>query len=246
MNEQSTTRGTASGPERVAVVTGAAAGGIGTSVVRDLARTHRVVAIGRNAERLAERLRDVAGVECVELDLADFDRYAAALAHLDRVDVLVHAAAVSERFTLEAAPLDAWRSHLDINVIAPAMLTQTLLGRLRDVRGQVVFVNSGAGVRAVPTTSVYTASKFALNGLADAFRGEEGASGVRVATVYPGETATPMLHSDRAARGAVWEPERYIEPASIAAAIRAVVDASPDAQLTHLHVRPRSEISSAP
>lgn len=227
----------------VAVVTGAAAGGIGTSVARDLARTHRVVAIVRDAERAAARLEGVE-LEFIELDLADTERFASALAHLDRVDVIVHAAAVSERFTLADAPLSAWRSHLDVNVIAPAMLTQAVLVRLRAARGQVVFVNSGAGVRAVPTTSVYTASKFALNGLADAFRGEESANGVRVSTVYPGETATPMLQKDRLDRGAAWEPERYIDPQSIAAAIRAVVDASPDAQLTHLHVRPRSEVSA--
>ncbi|NQX26653.1 SDR family oxidoreductase [Microbacteriaceae bacterium VKM Ac-2854] len=230
----------------VAVVTGAAAGGIGTSIARDLARTHRVVAIVRDAPRAAALFAAAPspGVEFVELDLTDVERFEAALAHLDRVDVLVHAAAVSERFTLADAPVSAWRSHLDVNVIAPAMLTQALLERLRTARGQVVFVNSGAGVRAVPTTSVYTASKFALNGLADAFRGEESAHGVRVATVYPGETATPMLQKDRLDRGAAWEPERYIDPLSIAAAIRSVVDASPDAQLTHLHVRPRTEVSN--
>lgn len=230
-------------PLPVAVVTGAAAGGIGTSVVRDLARTHHVVAIVRDTARAAARLKGVE-VEYVALDLTEVERFESALAHLERVDVVVHAAAVSERFTLADAPLSAWHSHLDVNVIAPAMLTQTLLTRLRASRGQVVFVNSGAGVRAVPTTSVYTASKFALNGLADAFRGEESANGVRVSTVYPGETATPMLQKDRLDRGAAWEPERYIDPDSIAAAIRAVVDASPDAQLTHLHVRPRSEVSA--
>ena len=62
----------------------------------------------------------------------------------------------------------------------------------RGPRGTVVFVNSGAGLTASAEWSAYAASKYGLRALADALRAEEAEHGVRVTTVYPGRTATPM------------------------------------------------------
>ncbi len=76
--------------------------------------------------------------------------------------------------------------------MAPAELTRLLLPQLRAARGHVVFVNSGAGLRANPEWGAYAASKHGLKALADALRGEEADHGVRVTSVYPGRTATPM------------------------------------------------------
>ena len=72
------------------------------------------------------------------------------------------------------------------------MLTRLCLPAVRAARGTVVFLNSGAGQVAHPHWSAYAASKFGLRALADSLRAEEQAHGVRVTTVYPGRTATPM------------------------------------------------------
>ena len=72
------------------------------------------------------------------------------------------------------------------------MLTRVCLPALRAARGTVVFVNSGAGLVAHPQWSAYAASKHGLRALADALRAEEQEHGVRVTTVFPGRTATPM------------------------------------------------------
>ena len=54
----------------------------------------------------------------------------------------------------------SWREQLDVNLVAPAVLTRACLPALRAARGTVVFVNSGAGLTAHPTWSAYAASKF--------------------------------------------------------------------------------------
>ena len=56
----------------------------------------------------------------------------------------------------------------------------------------MIFVNSGAGLSAHADWSAYAASKHGLKALADSLRDEEHANGVRVTTVYPGRTASPM------------------------------------------------------
>jgi NADP-dependent 3-hydroxy acid dehydrogenase YdfG len=228
-------------PERpLALVTGAT-GGIGRAIVDDLAADHDVVAVGRNASAIAE-LDALPGVRAVSVDLTDDDAVAALAATLGRLDVLVHAAAVATQFSVADADAAEWRRQWDVNVVAPAALTRLTLPLLRSSSGRVVFINSGAGTRAVPGSVVYSATKFALRALADGLRAEESDAGVRVSTVAPGPTDTAMARS-LTSSGRPYEPHRLIRPASVAAAVRLVVDAGDDTQITEVAVRPRRELT---
>lgn len=227
-------------PRPVAVVTGAT-GGIGRACVADLARDHEVLALGRDARQLAG-LDALPHVRARAAELTDFAALPDAVAGLDRVDVLVHSAAIAGRTTVESASVQDWRAQLELNVVAPAELTRLLLPALRAARGTVVFINSGSGLTARAGDAVYAASKFALRALADSLRQELEADGVSVSSVHPGPVDTQMQREIQAGLGNAYVPERYIRPASVAAAVRAVVAAGDDAQLTTVSVRPRAEL----
>ncbi|ALC06591.1 short chain dehydrogenase [Corynebacterium deserti GIMN1.010] len=232
---------------KIAVVTGAT-GGMGMEIVADLAVDHTVYALGRNGEQLST-LAGISGVVAVESDIVKdvlggggVDK----LKNLDRVDTLVHAAAVARNSTVEAGSVAEWRAHMDLNVIVPAELTRQLLPALRAASGHVVFINSGAGNGPHPGNTIYAASKHALRGLADAFRKEEANGGVRVTTVSPGPTDTPMLRGlmDADGKGGNdYDPAKYIEPVEVAKAIRFVIDAGDTTQITNVDVRPRVELA---
>lgn len=225
----------------IAVVTGAT-GGMGRAIAADLATDHRVVAIGRNADALAE-LASIAGVSAVAVDLTDDSARAEFAAGLPGpVSVLVHAAAIGEALSVEQADPAQWRSSFETNVLAPADLTRLLLPGIRERQGTIIFIGSGASTRPSPGHAVYVASKHALKGLADSLRLDESQHRVRVVTAAPGQTATGMLQDTHAQRGLPWEPERYIQPESIARSIRFIVDASDDVQLTDIAIRPRVEL----
>lgn len=223
----------------VALVTGAT-GGIGSAIAKSLARDHTVLAVGRHTGRLAT-LSSTAGVEGVSLDLLDFATVESYITGLARLDVVVHSAAISDRFRVDEADATEWRRQLDINVVVPAELTRIALPQLRQTRGQLIFINSGAGLRAYPQHTPYSATKFALKALADGTRGEELSHGVRVATVHPGPTDTPMLAGDLRKADREYESEKYIKPDSVASAVRFIVDMGDDAQVTDVVVRPREE-----
>lgn len=222
-----------------AVVTGAT-GGMGLEIVRELARTHDVTALGRSATRLAE-LESIIGVTTRSVDLTHPDRLATALGDLGPVDVVVHAAAIGDQFSVETASPSDWLTQLTVNVVAASELTRILLPTLREREGTIIFIGSGAGTNPVPGSSVYAASKHALRGLADSLRIEEESLRVRVATVAPGQTDTEMLRG--LIDAAEYRPERYIRPESVAQAVRFVVDAPADVHLTDVAVRPRRELS---
>ncbi|MCS5480336.1 SDR family oxidoreductase [Corynebacterium sp. YIM 101645] len=232
--------------EAIAIVTGAT-GGMGREIVADLARTHHVYALGRNDGALAE-LGALSNVTPVNSDLvadllgeeapSSVDR----LTELTRVDVVVHAAAVATKFSVESARPSDWRDALDLNVVVPAELTRRLLPAIREAQGTVVFINSGAGRSSYGDNIVYAATKHALYALADGLRKAESVGGVRVATVAPGPTDTPMLEGLYAQDGREYRAGHFIEPVEIARAVRTVVDAGPSTQITDISVRPRIEV----
>ncbi|WP_449278296.1 SDR family oxidoreductase [Leucobacter sp. GX24907] len=223
----------------IAIVTGAS-GGMGGEIVRELSRTHRVIAIGRNQDRLGALASETDG-ETWRLDVTDEAGFVEHLAPLERLDVLVHAAAVSTPQRIDSATAEAWQAQFATNVIAPVLLTRHALPKLREAQGTVIFIGSGASTRPVPGNAVYTASKHALRGAADVLRIDEAPHRLRVATIAPGQTDTAMLRS--MISDSEYEPERYIRPASVAGAVRFVVDAPTDVHITDIAVRPRQEIS---
>lgn len=219
---------------KTAVVTGAT-GGMGVEIIKDLARDHRVYALGRRAGELPEA-ENIVPVEIDLLSLLDGAALPADLASLERVDVLVHAAARADKRSVESARPEDWRAQMDLNVHVPAELTRLLLPALRAAEGLAVFINSGAGIHSYGDNVIYAATKHALYALADGLR--LGELGIRVSTVAPGPTDTPMLKGLQD-----YNPEHVIAPIEVAKAIRATVDAGPTTQLTEIRVRPRIELN---
>lgn len=232
---------TASEVRPVALVTGAS-GGIGGAIVRDLVRTHRVVAVGRDEQALA-RLRTETGAETEIVELTDADAITALAARVDRLDVLVNAAAIADVRSVEQATSDDWERQLRINVVSPALLTRAVLPLLRESAGTVVFIGSGSGTRPTAGSAIYTASKFALRAVADVLRLDEAPHRIRVVTVAPGPTDTAMQRTMVADAGGTYVPDRYIRPESVAREVRGVIDAPADVHITDVAIRPRVELS---
>jgi short-subunit dehydrogenase len=119
------------------------------------------------------------------------------------------------------------------------VLTAPLLPALRAAGGTVVFVNSSAGLQAHARWSAYAASKFGLRALADSLRAEEAGTGVRVTTVFPSRTATPMQEKVHEQEGREYDASRWIQPATVAASVLHVLDLPHDATIPELVIRPR-------
>ncbi|MFI6098415.1 SDR family oxidoreductase [Lentzea sp. NPDC051213] len=218
----------------VALVTGASSG-IGSAIARSLAPTHDLLLGGRDETSLSLVAAELPGAQAWPFDLTNVA--SADLGPLQRLDVLVHSAGVALLGPLaEASPAD-WRTTFDVNVFAVAELTNLVLPQLRAASGHVVLINSGAGLNANPGWGVYAASKFALRAYADALRADEPS--LRVTSVFPGRTATPMQQDVRRQEGGDYDSSQYIDPASVGRAVASAVLATPDAHITDVMVRPR-------
>jgi len=169
------------------LVTGAARG-IGRATATTLAEKGWDVFAG---------VRDTAGAPPgttpVLLDVTNAEHVAALDGALPaRLDAVVNNAGIAVSGPVEAVPLDVWRKQLEVNLVGQVAVTQAVLPRLRASKGRIVFVSSLSGRVATPMTGVYNASKFGLEGMADALRMELAPWGIAVVLVEPAQTDTDM------------------------------------------------------
>ena len=184
-----------------AVVTGGSKG-IGAEAAVVLAQAGADVAIvGRDRAGLQETAALIAptGRRCVliEADLATVDgpHYAAqqALAAFGTVDILVNNAGISRPSSLQTASIAAWDETMAVNLRAPYLLAQELVGKMMEQRaGKIINVSSQAGVVALEEHGAYCASKGGLNMLTKVMALEWGPYNIHVNAVCPTVILTPM------------------------------------------------------
>jgi NAD(P)-dependent dehydrogenase (short-subunit alcohol dehydrogenase family) len=197
---------------QIVVITGASAG-IGEATARRLVRGGAsVVVSARRRDRLEALARELdpsgARVLAVAGDItSDADRralVAAALAKFGRIDALVNNAGYGTRGPVEIVPVDLIRKNFETNVFSLVALTQLVTPAMRE-RGSGCIVNIGsvAGKIARPLSSVYDATKHALEALTDGLRGELQPFGVRVTLIRPGFILTEFVEAANAASAEV-------------------------------------------
>ncbi len=222
-----------------------AGGGIGRAIARALAaRGADLWLAGRRLEPLAETAAGIVPrervLDCWTVDLESDDaprRLARAVGDAS-LDILVHAAG---RFT-PGSPLDIPPEEVHrlfrVNALAPISITCALAPALGQARGQVVVINSSAATQPSHPWSVYAASKTALRTLTDGLRQALNPRGVRVLSVFPGRTATPMQAAIFAMERRPYTPERLVQPEDVAAMVIAALLTPRTAEVTELHLRP--------
>jgi len=215
-----------------ALITGAG-GGLGSAIAAALAPTHTLLLAGRPSKRLDDAAARLGG-SVVALDLAD----TSTLPDIpDALDVLVHNAGVAFPDLFVESRINDWRTTFEVNVIGPVALTHALLPALRRAKGQVIFVNSGAGLNVLAGMASYSASKFALRAFADSLRAEEPT--LRVTSVHPGRVATAMQRQLIEFEGGKYDPKHFLRPETVARAIADIVATPPDGHVHQIVIRQR-------
>lgn len=231
--------------DQVSVITGASSG-IGRAIVLGLAAQGSALClIGRRLEALeviaeaARALAVSARCYCADLSLDEQVRaLAVPLTEVGRIDVLIHSAGAMALGPIESAAVEELDRQYRVNVRAPYLLTQALLPALKRSRGQIVFINSSAALNARANVGQYAASKAALKAIADSLRDEANAAGVRVLSIYPGRTASPMQATVHALEGKIYAPERLMQPEDVAVAVINALSLPRSAEVTDIYIRP--------
>jgi NAD(P)-dependent dehydrogenase (short-subunit alcohol dehydrogenase family) len=183
---------------KVFLITGAGRG-MGIDIARAaLAAGHRVVATGRDPQRVLAAVGEHENLLAVALDITDENAAVAAaeaaVQRFGRIDVLVNNAGNFYAGFFETITPAQMRAQLETNFFGPLNVTRAVLPILRRQRaGQVVTISSLAGVVGREFNSAYAASKFALEGWMEALAEELAPFGISTTIVNPGFFRTQLL-----------------------------------------------------
>jgi len=190
---------------KVVIVTGASSG-VGAAAARQFAAEGaRVALAARSADKLEELAAEIRGrggeARAFPTDVGDLDACAALLRDVDAAyggfDVLVNNAGLNHRGHVEKRQPAELASILQVNLIAPVVLTRLALPYLRRRGGgAVVNVASIAGQTPMPDEATYGASKAGLRSFGFALREELVGSGITVSAVSPGPIDTGFIMDD--------------------------------------------------
>lgn len=231
---------------QVAVVTGAGSG-IGAALAQALAQGGAMVyLVGRRQSRLDALQAQLinAGHQAIARP-CDLDRDEDIYSLRDQIgneqselDLLVHSAGTIMLGGIESAPIADFDKQYRTNVRAPYFLTQALLPLVKQAQGEIVFINSSAGMHTKEQIGAYAATKHALRAVADTLRLEVNAHGVRVLSVYPGNTATAMQSTVQNYTGRRIADAYLLQPEDVAATVIHALLLPRTAEITDIQIRP--------
>ena len=187
---------------KTCIVTGANSG-IGRSTAITLAKNdYTVFATMRSLER-GEKLREIAQelnleIKEVELDVSDTDSVNQGINEIlnqtDQIDILINNAGVGSNAVIEDVDIESDKSVFETNFWGVVRCIQAVLPTMRQQEsGHIIQVSSIAGRVGLPAQPIYSASKWALEGLSENLAHDLSSFGVKVSIIEPGVTRTAIL-----------------------------------------------------
>lgn len=187
---------------QTAIITGASAG-IGEAIARRLAREGATVVItARRQDRLDTIKQEIEAAGGRAIAIAGDVNSVAVRERLvnetmqatGQIDALINNAGYGQRGPIEIVPLDAIRQNFETNLFSVIGLTQLVIPIMRKQNsGRIVNISSVASKVARPLSSVYDATKHALEAISDGLRGELAPFGIQVVVIEPGFIITEFL-----------------------------------------------------
>lgn len=237
---------------RTVFITGATSG-IGRACVEAFGKAgSRVAAVGRRQERLNELAGSLDGeVHTLALDVRDRDGVVSAIAGLPaewrEIDLLINNAGLGVgREPLQDAQLNSWLQMVETNVIGLLQVTaQILPGMVARGSGHVVNIGSIANRETIRGSSVYSATKAAVDRITKGMRMDVLGTGVRVSTVDPGmvqtEFNTVRYRGDEEAAAAHYAAVRPLQPEDVANAVTWVATRPAHVQIAEVLILPTDQ-----
>ena len=182
--------------ERVVLITGASSG-IGREVSKlFLLKNYNLILSGRNKEGFEY----VRGYKNVDIVLGDISKKETRKRMIDlirnkykSIDILINNAGITYIQPFEENTEDQLNNILDVNLKAPILLTHDLYPIFKEQKsGSIMFINSAAGKQGYANHTLYSTSKFALNGFSQSLKLEAKKYGIRVISIHPGGVKTSL------------------------------------------------------
>lgn len=228
--------------QKIALVTGASSG-IGHAIAQQLlGNGYHVVGMARDFSKASHSSSQFVPLE---IDFSDLDSLPAFLQTFTkkypRIDALVCCAGQGQFGGLEEFSFAQIAQLMNINFTSQAFVVRALVPLMKKHKsGNIVFMGSEAALQGGPKGAIYSASKSALRGMAQALRAECAKNGVRVSVINPGMVKTPFFDQLSFEPGA--EEENFLLPETVAEMVALILDSPPHAVFDEVNLSPLKKV----
>jgi len=199
---------------KVAIVTGASKG-IGAAIAKYFAAAGAKVVVNyasskEGADKVVKEITGNGGKAiAVQADVsneADVNRlFEETQKVFGKLDILVNNAVAQGYAPIEQISVDAFHQSFNVNVLGPVLTIQAALKLFGDRGGNIINISSGASKYPLPSASLYSATKAALDAFTIALSKELGVKNVRINSILPGATETEGATSAGVTKGSDYE-----------------------------------------
>lgn len=229
---------------KTAVITGATSG-IGLEIARTLiSKGTKVYLIGRSSKNLekiyGEALFNNPKINFFKADFANNNEIVGMLDQICKepeIDILIHSAGVISLGLIEEHKIEKLDYLYQVNVRARYLITQKLISNIKKANGEILFLNSTAGLVAWENIGQYSATKHATRALTDSLRKELAKDKIKVTSVYLGSTATPMQEYVQKELGNEYSAEKFLSPIEVADIVIDILSLSKNVSVTDIIIK---------
>ncbi|MDP5276241.1 SDR family oxidoreductase [Chengkuizengella axinellae] len=243
--------------KKVAIITGASSG-IGQSTALELSKQgFRVMLAARREDRLKQLQSEVIenGGEAAYY-VTDVTSYAemealakATVEQFGQIDILINNAGVMPLSFLSSRKVDEWDLMVDVNIKGVLYGIGAVLPYMEEQKsGHIINISSVAGHKVMPSSSVYSGTKFAVRAITEGLRQEvKAGQNIRTTIICPGAVATELTHTITDENIIKDLQERYkdaqtLQGEDIAKAIVYAISQPDHVDVNEIIVRPTSQV----
>jgi NADP-dependent 3-hydroxy acid dehydrogenase YdfG len=228
--------------ERVLLITGASRGLGAATARRAAAAGYRLALVARSAQSLAPLVEELGADRALAIaaDVAEWSQVSAAVeaaeerfGRLDAAFANAGQMVATSFFGNGGTEPEQWRDMVLTNVYGAAITARAALPALARTRGHLILTGSVAG-RHIRRANLYSATKWAITGLAGSIREEAVGTGVRVTLLQPGVVDTDLIYDEM-------RQKPMLDPDDIARAVCYALDQPPSVDVNEIVVRPTGQ-----
>jgi len=182
--------------KKVVLITGGS-DGLGKEIARVFKDDFLVIILADKEEKLKKTAKEL-GVDYFVCDVSSYKNceeiFNKIIQEYKKIDCLINNAGIWIEGFLEENEFEKIKKTVEINLLGSIYLTKLVVPLMKKQKsGDLIFINSQAGLNAKAKRSVYTATKWGLNGFAKSLQQELSSFNIRVFNVYPGKMKTSLF-----------------------------------------------------
>jgi len=211
--------------------------GLGKTIAKELSKDYQVVILSPTENKLKKTAGEIR-VDYVVADVSDYKNLEKAIKQItskyERIDCLINCAGLWIQGELDDNNAEDIKRVLEVNNLGVVFLSKAVIPQMKKQKqGQIININSQAGLYAKTERSVYNAAKWGVTGFTKSLQEELAKYGISVTGIYPGKMNTKMFEK----MGIVKDMGDALDPIEVARVVKFLLETNKSVNFPEIGIK---------